>query len=624
MMKRFLGIIGRIAIVLIILLVVLKSCLHADIPEQDKSNNGQVNSLAVIKAKYPGAFKTVEINGVEYIQARGEIGKFGGEIISSTIGEGPKTFNPWVSKDATSSEMGDLLFDGLVSTDVYTGEVIPKLAKEIITDKTGKKYTIKLRKGLKWSDKKPITADDVVFTYNTIVGEGYGNASMKDNILVDGQMPSVKKIDGLTVEFSTPSPFAPFLRQLSIPIAPKHVVEPVVKQGRKAFDMLWGTSANPDSFVTNGMFRLSKYLPAQRVVFVRNPNYYYVDKTGRQLPYLSRYIVQIVGDINNQVLKFEGGELDILSVRGSLVSKFKALEKQGNYNMYNLGPDLGTTFLTFNLNRRKNDSGNYYIDEKKQKWFNDINFRTAVDYTVDRESIVSNVLAGVGAPLYTAESLTSIFLNEKLKDGHDRNIDYAKSLLKKSGFYWDKAGFLHDKDKNLVEFNLFTNAGNTEREAVGVMIKEDLKELGIKVNFKPIEFNVLVGKLVDTLDWEAAVMGLTGSPLEPHNGKNVWYSTGSLHLFNQRKGKDAELKADLRDWEAELDSLFDKGASTIAFPKRKEIYDRYQEVVYNQRPMIYLYSSLRISAVRNKFGNIKPTVLGGVNHNLEEIYIKEK
>ena len=107
-------------------------------------------------------------------------------------------------------------------------------------------------------------------------------------------------------------------------------------------------------------------------------------------------------------------------------------------------------------------------------------------------------------------------LFEKYKE--EKAIFISGALLFKSGFYLDEKNILHDKKGNIVEFTLMTNAGNIERESIGVMIKEDLAQLGIKVNFKPIEFNVLIGKLTGSLDWEAIIMGLTGSALEPNNG----------------------------------------------------------------------------------------------------------
>ena len=152
------------------------------------------------------------------------------------------------------------------------------------------------------------------------------------------------------------------------------------------------------------------------------------------------------------------------------------------------------------------------------------------------------------------------------------------------------------------------------------MIKQDLEELGMTVNFKPIEFNTLVNKLVNTNDFDAVIMGFTGSPLEPFGGKNVWYSNGTLHVFNMRK--TPEENKNIYDWEAQINKLFDKAALELDFNKRKDIYNQYQQIVYDIKPIIYLYSPIRISAIKKKFGNIHPTELGGVIHNIEEVYVK--
>ena len=597
------------------------SCLHRDLPETETNKNISNNTeqTELIKKE---SYQLVELDGREYWQSRGDIGKYGGTLSNSTIGEGPKTFNIWNAKDNTSSSLAGIMFEGMFTSDAYTGEVIPRLAKKVEIDDSGKIYTIFLRKGLQWSDGKEITADDVEFTYNTIIKGGFGDTSTRDVMTVDGIMPSCEKIDKYTIKFTTPKPFAPFLRMLGFAIAPKHIVKPITDKGKDEFNKFWGVTAKPKEFVTSGAFKLKEYVPAQRVIFERNDKYSMIDKKNNKLPYLNQYVVYIVGDLNNQVLKFEAGELDILPVRGNQAARFKSLEKFSDYKVYNLGASDGTTFLSFNLNRRKNDKGKYYVDPTKQKWFNDDNFRQAVDYAIDRDFIVANILNGVGMPLFTAEGLSSIFLNEKLAKGHPKNIEFAKKLLEKSGFYNDEKGFLHDKNGNEVEFTLMTNAGNIERESIGVMIKEDLTELGMKVNFKPIEFNSLVGKLTDSLDWDAIIMGLTGSSLEPNNGANVWYSYGSLHMFNLRQGKDAQTKADLRDWENSLDKLFAKGATILDFNERRKIYDEYQQIVYDNRPFIYLYTPLNIYAVRTKFKNLSPTALGGVLHNLEEIFLE--
>ena len=150
------------------------------------------------------------------------------------------------------------------------------------------------------------------------------------------------------------------------------------------------------------------------------------------------------------------------------------------------------------------------------------------------------------------------------------------------------------------------------------MVKQDLEDLGMKVNFKPIEFNSLVNKLMASLDWDMVIMGFTGSPLEPNGGKNVWLSDGTLHIFNQRLEKDAN--SSRYNFEKRIDYLYTQGALATKFADRKRFYDEYQAIVYDEKPLIYIYSPIRIVALRNKYQNIYPTSLGGVTHNIEEIW----
>lgn len=605
----------RVVLIILVLLVVLglgKACIRRDIPTSEMPVLRP--KADVVDANYPIP-KNVTVNGVDYLQSQLPIGKFGGTFVSSTIGEGPKTFNPFNTKDNISAQMSEIMYDGLVTTNPVTGETIPKLAKSFSVN--GKEYIVNLRHGLKWSDGKPITADDVVFTWQNIIFDGFGNTSTRDSVMIDGKLPTVEKIDDYTVKFVTPEPFASFLRMLSSPIAPKHIFQPAVSRGREYFDGFLSTNTNPKEFVTSGAFRLKEYVPAQRVVFERNPNYYEINKDGKKLPYLDKLVYLIVGDINNQVLKFEGGELDEISLQGANVARFKEMEKHSDFSVFNIGPDTGTMYLSMNMNNRKDEKGKYYVEPKKQVWFQDKNFRQAVDYALDRKNMVFNIANGLGYPLFTPETLNSIFLNKNLKP-YDKNIEKSKELLKKSGFTWDKAGHLIDKFGNHVEFDLYTNAGNTEREAIGVMVKQDLEDLGMKVNFKPIEFNSLVNKLMASLDWDMVIMGFTGSPLEPNGGKNVWLSDGTLHIFNQRLERDAN--SPRYAFEKRIDYLYTQGALATKFEDRKKYYDEYQAIVYDEKPLIYIYSPIRIVALRNKFKNIYPTSLGGVTHNIEEIW----
>ena len=607
-MKRILIVI----FVLLILGVLLKACLRQDIPYVLPEKIVKHDLQEIV---YPAKEKNVTINCVDYLQSQAPVGYFGGELIISTIGEGPKTFNPCNTKDSTSSSMAGLMYDGLVTTNPRTGEVEPQLAKSFTVD--GNDYLIHLRRGIQWTDGKPITAGDVMYTYNEVVFRGLGNPSVMDAMKVDGKLPELVKIDDYTVKFTTPQPFAPFLRLLSYPIVPKHYFKPYSDRGESVFNAFLSPNTPPEEIVSSGAFKLKEYVAAQRVVFVRNPNYYKINLKDEKLPYLDKVVYMIVGDTNNEILKFEAKEIDVLSLRGSNVARYKIREPQSDYIIYNLGPDTGTLFLVLNLNNRKDKNCKPYVNPVKASWFANRDFRAAIDWAIDRKNMVQNIASGVAEPLYTAESLNSIYLNKYIK-GHPKDKAVAQKSLKKAGFYY-KNGILYDKNSNRVEFDLYTNAGVLEREALGVMIKQDLEDLGMKVNFKPLEFNSLVNKLTNTHDWDMAIMGLTGSPLEPHDGKNVWTSSGSLHMFNQRP--QGYCIDDRLSWEKELDEIFREGALKLTFEERKPLYDRYQTIIYDQKPIIYLYSPIRITAIRKKFKNIYPTALSGLIYNLDEIYV---
>ena len=151
----------------LIMVIGLGSCIfHKDAPPTTTTKIAKSPLITSPATRTPDTTKT--INGVDYYLSGADDGNFGGELFMSTIGEGPKTFNPFNAKDATSSTMGGIMYDGLLTTNPATGEVIPLLAKEykIVNDT---EYIITLRKGLTWSDGKPITADDIIYTYKEII-----------------------------------------------------------------------------------------------------------------------------------------------------------------------------------------------------------------------------------------------------------------------------------------------------------------------------------------------------------------------------------------------------------------------------------------------------------------------
>lgn len=588
----------------------------------------QKSALPQVAPAYPGEFKTVLVDGVEKCQGRYPKGTPGGTLVRVLVGSDPKTFNPWVSADSTSSELGGMMFRGLGQTDYFNGDVIPDLAAEIKEMPDKVTYITRLRKGLKWSDGKPITSKDVEFTWNRIIAEGYGNTSVRDIAAIQGKMPVVTCVDELTNKFVTTKPFVPFKRLLGgVLIAPKHAIEPIInkKDGHRLFDQLWSVNCNPSTLVTDGPYVLSRFVPSQRVEFKKTDNFYMINSVGQPLPYISKLVYTIIPDVNTLLLKFKAKEVDITQLRARDVVDLLKHQQDGNYKLYNLGPSTGSFFLVFNMNQRHDPkSKKPFVTPFKSRWFNDVKFRQAINHIIDREKIVANYFKGIGSTSFTCMPESSPFFDKDLKP-FKPDLAYAEQLLQKSGFQKDKNGLLHDKDGNKVEFDLLYASGGTFYPAAAGMVADDLKKLGITANLQELNFNVIQDKMESKKDWDAQLFALTGEPFEPHTSANIFKSDSRLHLFDQRDHNDkGDIKvSDARPWEKRIDQIFDEAACEFDTDKRKALYDEYQKIVYDEAPFIYLVSPTTVIGARNTIKNYDPTPLSqtisGVQ-NLEEMY----
>ncbi len=540
--------------------------------------------------------------------------RYGGSLVLATSSD-PKTFNDIVATDANSSTVTSLIFEGLTTADPFTLKVIPNLAQSWTISSGGLTWTFHLREDVKWSDGVDFTADDVVFTFNDLIYNPDIPSSSKDVLTIHGKPLKVEKIDKYTVRFTLPVKFAPFLRSLSQSILPKHCLVQAVQQ--KKFSFTWGMDTPPGEIIGTGPFMLSEYHPGERLVFKRNPYYWKKSAQGAALPYLDKIIYLIIPDSQAQLLKFMDGELDATSVSGSDYPLLKPLETKKNFHIYEAGADYDSNFVTFNQNPGVNPQTHHpFIDPVKLSWFMNPEFRRAVAHAIDKKRIIEIINNGFGQPQISAMSPSSGFFYNPDVTVYDYNLDEARAILKKAGFkYQNSNQTLEDAQGHPVEFNLYTaDSGTTGREQMAAIISSDLERVGMKVNLVPVEFNTLVNKLMSSFDWDMVMIGLTGG-VEPHFGQNVWASKGGLHLWNPHQAKPATA------WEARIDEIYDQGAQELDENKRRGLYDEFQRIVADQLPVIYTVLSTDMYAVRNKFGNLKPTVNGGAFHNIEEIYI---
>ncbi len=539
--------------------------------------------------------------------------KYGGQLVLATTSD-PKSFNAIIAKETSTTAVTNLIFDGLTTVDVFTLKVKPQLAERWEVSEDGLTWRFYLRKGLRWSDGVPLTAEDVVFTFNDLIYNDAIPSSSRDIFTVDGQIFKVSKIDDQTVEFVLPCKFAPFLRGMSQEILPKHKLQAAVREGK--FNFTWGIDTDPKEIVGTGAFRLREYRPGERLVFERNPYYWKRSAEGDALPYLDRLVYLIVQNVDTVILKFLEGEVDTCGLRGADYPLLKPREKKGNFTVYDAGPDFGSNFLAFNQNPGINPKTQKpFVDPKKLSWFTNREFRRAVAHAIDKQKMIEIVQNGLGYPQDSSMSPSAGFFYNPDVEKYDYDLALAREILSKAGFIdRDNDGIVENEAGHPVEFNLYTNASGNERVQIAGIVRHDLEQLGMKVNFVAVEFNALVGKLTSNYDWDAIILGLTGG-VEPHFGNNVWSSSGQLHLWNPKQ------KSPGTDWEKRTDEIFKLGVQELDESKRKVLYDEHQLIVSRELPVIYTILEANLFAVRNKFGNLHPSGYGGALHNIEEIYI---
>jgi len=550
------------------------------------------------------------------------------QIVLSVLSD-PKTFNYPLNQE--SPNIFGLTYEGLINENGL-GEIEPALAEswQITPDKLGIIFT--LREGLKWSDGTPLTAEDVIFTYNDIYFNEAIPTDARDVLRVGTSraLPKVRKIDDRRIEFTTPEPFAPFLRTTGLPILPAHALRESVRtkdeNGKPKFLTVWGIDTPPSQIVFNGPYRVASYTTSERVIYQRNPYYWRKDAQGRAQPYIERVIWQIVESTDTSLLQFRSGALDSVGVQPDNFSLLKQEEKRGKFTIYSGGPASGTNFISFNLNKGSRN-GRPLVDPMKSRWFNTVAFRQAVAYALDRPRMINNIFRGLGELQNSPLSVQSpyYFSPEQGLKVYDFNLEKAKQLLLGAGFKYNDQGQLLDAEGNLVRFTLITNAGNKIREALGTQVKQDLSKIGMQVDLNPIAFGVLVDKLSNSLDWECYLLGLTGG-VEPNDGANVWSPEGGLHSFNQKpaQGQPAIEGREVADWEQKLGDLYIEGARELDEGKRKEIYAETQRLTQEYLPSIYLVNSLAMTAVRDRIQGIKYTALGGAFWNIQELQLTEK
>jgi peptide/nickel transport system substrate-binding protein len=536
----------------------------------------------------------------------------------------PETFNPVISPDP-HAVLG-LLYEGMITQNGETGELEPGIAESWEISEDRQHILFNLRPNVRWSDGEPLTADDVVFSFNKIYFNENIPNSVGDILRIgqEGRFPQVRKVSDNQVEFITPEPFAPLLRYVGdINLLPRHALEDAVnttnREGKPKFLSVWGTDTPPGEIITNGPYRLLNFQPGERIILERNPYYWRKDAKGKAQPYIERIAIPIVGSTDNALIQFRTGGLDMVNITPDFFALMKREEKRGNFTVYNGGPAPVTHFITFNLNQATRN-GKPVVDPIKSRWFNTLEFRQAIAYAIDRNTTINNIFQGLGTPHDSPIYKQSPYYISAKEGLPVYNYDPARArqLLRQGGFKYNSQGKLEDADGNLVRFSLITSSDNSIRTQIGVQIKRDLANIGITVDFQLLTFNTLMTKLLHTLDWDAHILYFVGGSVEPDSTRNVWSVDGTLHTFNQNTFYGTPLEGRIiQDWEHKISNLYIQGSQELNEDKRREIYAHAQILAQEYLPFIHLVNPLSFSAIRNDVKNIR---FSGLSWRLWNVY----
>ncbi len=529
----------------------------------------------------------------------------GGFVTEVTFADA-KILNPILSTDASSSDVHNILFGAALVTDPFSGELIPDLTEGWDVSEDGLTYTFHVRDGIYWSDGTQVTAKDFAFTYEALM---YGNLDSPRLSNVE-YVSEINVIDDLTVEFVFSEVNCAALSDLGLGWLPAHMYAP-------DFSDIMENDLNTNPTVTNGPMLFQEWVKDDHITLVRNPNYW------KGAPYLDGFIYKTVPSATVGVQQLKTGEVDIYD--GIEPKYLVEMELQEHLDIFKYFDD-GYTFLAFqmglpdNPQPRLNEDGSVNEEHGIHPILGDLRVRYAITAAIDRNAIISKVIFGQGAPL-EADVLPAIewAYNDELEP-REYNLEQAAALLEEAGWVDENGdglrecnGCMYAEEGTPLKLGLITNAGNETRESIGLIVQDQLGDLGFEIEFEPMEWNAFVGTLVGQT-FDLCIVGWTNMGSDPDD-EGTFASQNDL--------PDAAFNFNSY-YNPEVDRLM-KEAKTLpgcAAEDRGPLYKQIQEYIYEDAPYTFLFVPRSIFVSNKRIGGLNPGPWE-FRYNMEEWYIIE-
>ena len=486
----------------------------------------------------------------------------------------PKTFNPIQVQDDASDTIRYLTAGVLVRLNRSTQQLSPALAVKWNVSPDGKTIGFTLRENVRFSDGTPFTAADVAFTMKQLMDPSLHSPTGDSFRSAPGDIST--KITGKnTISITFPEPVAG-LDKLFDQVAIMSATSPLQEKA------------------VLGPFFVADYKPGSYVLLNRNPNYWKLDSAGKRLPYLESVRLDIQQNRDLEIMRFSHHDIHLINALDS--EYYDRLAAESLSTVHDAGASLDSEEMWFNQVTTSP------IPSYKRAWFKSAAFRQAISSAINRQDLIKlvfhNHATAAAGPVSPA--------NHFWYDSHIKptafDPPYSLRLLMAEGFRYD-SHVLRDSEGHPVEFSILTNSGNKSRERMATMIQQDLGNVGIKVNVVTLDFPALIERITKTYDYEACLLGLVNTDLDPNTQMNIWLSSSENHQWNPAQKQPAT------PWEAELDRLMRAQASAMDPAKRKLIFDKVQQVISENQPFIYLVHKNSLSAVSADLQGVTPAVL---------------
>jgi peptide/nickel transport system substrate-binding protein len=502
-----------------------------------------------------------------------------GDTLVETVTGNVSGLIPNITSDSASHEVGSLIYSGLVTRDRDLN-LIGEAAESWTFSPDCLDLTFRLRKDVRWHDGQRFTADDVVFTYQTMTHPKTPTSYREDFRAVQ----SVTAVDPYTVRVTYQKPYAKALQSWGTWMLPRHLLQRYVQEGR-----LRDAPQNWSDPVGTGPYRFKEMRSGEKIVLTSNHDYF----EGR--PYISRIIYRVIPSQATIFLE--------LKAKGVDAANLTALQyaRQTEY------PDFRRSYWKF---RYPSNAYTYLGFNLKDPRFADKRVRHAFAHAINKQALIEGVRLGLGRDATGPYKPGTWVYNPNVKK-YPYDLERARKLLAEAGWTERNAEGLLTKNGQPFTFTLLTNQGNEERKKIAEIVQASLRELGVGVEVRILEWASFIKEYVKKRRFDAIILGW-GIGLDPDQYE-IWHSS--------KMGPDDLNTVSYQN--PEVDELLERGRASCHQAERKKYYDRLQEILADDLPIIFLYFPDALPAVARRVHGIVESP-NGIRFNMNLWYVPKE